>query len=865
MASYTDQLPQFNPYIQQLPVEAMVQVGMEKQRRYDEGIQKIQTNIDNVAGLDIANPVQKEYLQSKLNELGSKLRTVAAGDFSNYQLVNSVGGMAKQIGKDTTIQNAVSSTAKYKKGLADMEQAIKEGKSSQANIYDFTQKANAYLNSNNVNASFSDRYTQYIDVDKKWLEVYKSLHADLREQDIPYVKNADGTIDYNKTAAAMQRVSKETVSAAKIENALRASLTPDELNQLAINAKYQFRAYDSPEKLSVYADTKYNSQIRQNESKIKELEGVIGLSTSNPEKQKQAQEAIAFLQEKNKYLNSELQEELKLINSDLDLAKTTIYKNGAISQFANAYAWENNKENLLSNPVLEAEHWEKNFALDRAKFDLDIRQQNWSEYADRRGWDFQQKAQDLANKEFELKYQKQMADMFGGSTTFETYKGKSTAVKAPLAAMLNDETMYRNAANEGISEMVKGIPGTTSAQIITAIDKYKNGDPNWYIVGNGNTKKAIPVEWRDEVNNIIDSQNKANRLSIGREKIYKEVDAEFAVREKEVYNKIASLPGVSVKDSSGRTVNFSAKEIANFIANQEVSQAPVTGGAQGAYMGSTSVRYRRPLTEKEKLLTQGLQGVNRQNFSNVSNIVSTGLGEIARQKEEKIQSTLLERNGSYVPRVTTISFSSEGGDLARRKWESITDAVLYRYSGEGGSKDLSKADMETARGWVSSDDREKVIYKKLTQGDKSFLILVKGGKEITIPLERTEARQLPIVDPNAPSEQYQDVVKAQYLGNGNTNPTGRYEDAYFGKPQMPNVGLDVKADLSWNKSNTAKQYIQLKLNTPNGVIPLQLDDSPLSRDRAVMFIEQLTKSQVKQLYLDSPLISERDKQVIKNL
>jgi len=83
MASYTDQIPKFNPYIQQLPIEAMVQVGMEKQRRYDEGLQKIQTNIDNIAGLDVVRDVDKQYLQSKLNDLGSKLKTVAAGDFSN--------------------------------------------------------------------------------------------------------------------------------------------------------------------------------------------------------------------------------------------------------------------------------------------------------------------------------------------------------------------------------------------------------------------------------------------------------------------------------------------------------------------------------------------------------------------------------------------------------------------------------------------------------------------------------------------------------------------------------------------------------------------------------------------------------------
>ena len=46
MASWTDNpqaLTNFNPYVSQLPVEAMVKVGMQKQQQYDEGIQKIQT------------------------------------------------------------------------------------------------------------------------------------------------------------------------------------------------------------------------------------------------------------------------------------------------------------------------------------------------------------------------------------------------------------------------------------------------------------------------------------------------------------------------------------------------------------------------------------------------------------------------------------------------------------------------------------------------------------------------------------------------------------------------------------------------------------------------------------------------------
>jgi len=147
MASWTDKIPTFNPYVQQLPVEAMVQVGMQKQKQYDEGIQKIQTNIDNVAGLDVANEVDKVYLQSKLNQLGNDLKGVAAGDFSNFQLVNSVNGMTNQIVKDRNVQNAVNSTARLKKEQSIKEKAIQDGKSSPENEYVFNNQVENYLQS----------------------------------------------------------------------------------------------------------------------------------------------------------------------------------------------------------------------------------------------------------------------------------------------------------------------------------------------------------------------------------------------------------------------------------------------------------------------------------------------------------------------------------------------------------------------------------------------------------------------------------------------------------------------------------------------------------------------------------------------
>ena len=98
MASFTDQISQFNPYIQELPVEAMAQVGMAKQAQYNQGVQKVQNYVDRVAGLEIAKPQHKQYLQSKLDELGSRLKIVAAGDFSNQlSSLTLLGGMATQL------------------------------------------------------------------------------------------------------------------------------------------------------------------------------------------------------------------------------------------------------------------------------------------------------------------------------------------------------------------------------------------------------------------------------------------------------------------------------------------------------------------------------------------------------------------------------------------------------------------------------------------------------------------------------------------------------------------------------------------------------------------------------------------------
>lgn len=651
MASFTDNpqlLTNFNSYVQQLPIEAMREVGMYKQAKYDEGIQRIQSSIDNVAGLDVIRDVDKGYLQSKLNELNTNLKSVAAGDFSNFQLVNSTAGMANKIAKDPTVQNAVMSTAKYRKEAAFMESQRQAGKSSIENEWDFNNGANKWLNSKNLNEGFNVKYQSYIDVNKKWMEVMKSLHSDLREQDIPYERNADGSINYNKTAAAMQRLSKEVVSSEKIENALRSSLSPDELNQLSISGRYEFRAFDTPNKLAVYSNTRYGEQIKLNNNKIKELEGLIGLSTSNPDTQKTAQNIIDSLNNKNIQLNKQLNDELELISTDPDTAKAYIYKNGAIEQFANAYAWEHNKENLLSNPVLEADHWEKKHQIDIAQYKLSVRAQNWKEYADKTGWKFQQ-------ADLDLKTKKMLFDMYGSETPFESYLGENTNIKDPMTAMIEDEEAYSQAASTGIVAMVKGIPGTSSVQIKNAIQKYKNGDPNWYKLGNGSSVKAIPVEWRDEVNNIIENQNEAKRLNIGRTNIIKEVEnsPEFSNSKETIYKNVADIKPITIKDANGNTVTYSSKELTDYAIKESITKTGFNKKEQALH----DFRHRKDI----------IRGMTDTKLNNAFTKIRHAVTPIESAKQKAIANKIAERSGTYIPRVTSISFSSEGGRYNKKK------------------------------------------------------------------------------------------------------------------------------------------------------------------------------------------------------
>lgn len=839
MASFTDKIPTFNPYVQQLPVEAMVEVGMQKQKQYDEGITKIQANIDAVGGLDIAKDSDRAYLQSKINELGNNLKGFMASDFSNFQLVNSVNGMTGQIVKDNNVKNAVSSTATFRKEQSFMEEQRKAGKSSPANEWDFNSKASSWLNSSKIGESFSGRYTPYTDVQKKYLEVLKGLHSDLKEQDIPYVIE-NGKVNYNKTAAAMQRISKETVSKEKIENALRSSLTPVELEQLSIDGRYTFKD-NTPEQLANQATRKYSTGIEKNNEKIKELRGFANLNTARPALRDKALKTVEELEENNKQLNEQLAEENEYVLSNPENAKILLYKNSSIEQFATANAWEHNKENIMTNPIQQQDNWERNFAQEQTKLNLLISDSAWDKKMDILNYNLKVEEATTAAAKAKAKEKGEIGE-------FNTFLGIDSDIGDPLKAAAGSLNNLKQSGDDIYNYLMQKT-GANKTQIRNAVHAYQSGDKMKY----AEAIKVIPIQYRNQVEKLVNIRE-GIRISASALTTAETIanNSQEVINLKLKFDKdTKNLGPYTIKTSSGYT-NYTAEEIATFLSKQKqvgYGGTPYTGPAFG-YTVFTS-----PLTAKEKILSSHKFTISETDkYNKFRAIIEKTNSDLINTRERIKYQEFNKLNQKWMPKLADINVGKGEDDNSRQFYENVTTNLLMgnfeEFAGiKGGSKYSTKDDREELMNIFSAgtnDKKDNLQYKLFEQGDDKVLIVVNGNKQYKLPMTEQAYTQLPINT----DTRYRDVRNAQKAQGGTTNNTGLFQNAYYKKSSFPKTKLNVKADLETGDGEN--QFVTLRVNTGRGVAVIPLDSEFDSAENAELFFKNITDKDLVNAILKSP-------------
>ena len=367
MASFTDQISQFNPYIQELPVEAMVQVGMQKQAQYNQGVQKIQNQVDKISGLNVYKDVDKKYLESKLGELGNRLKTVAAGDFSNQQLVNSVSGMTGQLVKDPLIQNAVASTARYQSLLQKIQKDTDEGKSNPANIKNFQKQASPWLNSQKAGEVFNGSYTPHFDIMKFAKEQFDAIKPGTLTFDQVYETDSDGNIKYNIVkdkkgntlsqtpieSPYMVKMKEEGRLPAEVQGALNQIFSdPRVKQQLQITGEYNYANLNDQELVGMVYDQR-DAKLRGYNDKVAEL--TLEKSLEKTEDGKNAiQIQLDKLETNIDSVNSSYDTLAEKVTKDPDSIRGYLYKENSLDNLRGMYGSVRRSKEVVDSPLFEA-------------------------------------------------------------------------------------------------------------------------------------------------------------------------------------------------------------------------------------------------------------------------------------------------------------------------------------------------------------------------------------------------------------------------------------------------------------------------------------------------------------------------------
>ena len=395
MASYTDKIPTFNPYVAQQPVDAMLKVGMYKQQKYEEGVKRIQNSIDNVSGLDIANPVQQKYLQSKLNSLGNNLTFLAASDFSDFSLVNSVNGMTKEIVKDEDVINAVSSTAKMRAGYKKREELAKKGLTDKNNDDYYDKFVGDYVNSTDLKARFNADYVPYTNIVKKLQAALVGAGETSVTAEQLFVTDPntgkpligpDGHYQYADVKTIDKLVSNKPAVLAAISNVMSEG---DVRQQLGIDGWAKYKDTEATTLLEPLK-TEYDNERSRLQQQSLEITAMLNSTNLSPEQREMYTKA-----------NSEL--EAALSNNDNTFLSLSEQAENNPEEFKQNYYAQEFKQNLVTqftktdeshttgvNEGLQQQNWRDTMAFNREKERNQLAYQNEqlkiSRSGDQRAW-----------------------------------------------------------------------------------------------------------------------------------------------------------------------------------------------------------------------------------------------------------------------------------------------------------------------------------------------------------------------------------------------------------------------------------------------------------------------------------------------
>lgn len=876
MASYKDTTPStFNPYIEQRPVEAMAKVGMYKQQRFDEGVKKIQESIDNVAGLDVVRDIDKQYLQSKLNQLGSQLTNVAGGDFSNFSLINSVNGMTNQIAKDPNVINAVSSATRYRKDLETIQGLKEKGEWAESNQLEYNKEVTNWYDSGDLNSSYKANVSPYINVQEESQKIIKALAKD--EYNIEVMQDPTSGKYYD----IMTNQEVKELTPEKIQTALKTGLSPQAWRQLSLDGKLKYNNVSDQgfvNQLNGGYENRFNL-LSERRSDLVNAE----VSAKNPADKLKLQNEIAQLDQMIKANQQEYDSVSSGFSSgDVDSAKAQFYTMDWMDNISQAFSSRSIKNTTKESPYFSVQMKKDQFALAQAKYD-EQKRQNKRVNADKK------KELELLegnlNNTFTIPVDKRDPDELVKNSQVETEVNIKTAniERAKLAKRLGWDDTVRYVDVDGDGSYDSRIDTLNKEKGLTQFDRMMS------VSERSNYTNVQPIDM-DAMKDYLDVQRNADTSKFRENTIAQELERQIPL----------DIDAIIPEEYAGRTwEGFSAAETALLLTSFD----KYVKGNVGMSFGAAPVTYdtyddeeaRKDLTDQEYSLYENIyKNKEGQSLLFGNDYVKSAMslmGEVEDGVEDITDRRDVLEKELYLQTLPDPQGLSVGIDIsdkvAKNKMQGIVATVVTAINEKGGYQGLNAEDatnlLKIEKGITSAtvltDSRELRVSGGST-GDNMKNILIPLTDEqydqvrgmFNIETESTPEVQyfnknilprLLSTGPTVGERETWTTAAPEYTQIANTivseYPTNtNFENGYFNNFDFPNVNLyEIAANLTTNDdpdSDDAKYYWQLAFRStteipspqdPNVMIPSttsfenQAFETPVSKEQVATFLQKL--------------------------
>lgn len=844
MASYLDEIPKFREYVPQLPVQAMAQVGMYKQQKYEENVTKIQKQIDDVAGLDIYKDTDRAYLQSKLDELGSNLRTFAAGDFSNFQLVNSVSGMTKQIAKDSTVQTAVASTAKLRKEQAVLEDLRKRGKSSANREFDFYNSINEWANDGKVGSAFNGQMKEHIDVNKKVLDVIQKLHPNVNVQDHPYVINKDGSVNYGMYAAIMQRQGIKGVDEGQIKTAVNAVLDSSDYDELASQGRYNYKDYKEVE-LQNFATKSYDITKKDYEKKLDKLQKQL-LVTTDISKQLEINSSIDYYKSMlgdgkvPGQLTESYKSTLESIRTNPNEARAKLYTRNWLDQIANGFSYKEVSDEVLANPG-RAEFWKGK------EYDFNVLKEQHDVYFQNENLKIAKGNLAIAQSKEAREAAKTAKELGGGA--YYVGSGDPTTDNLEAAANWSNHMATLSSENTGILDQVVNMTKTfdkaaTHEQILSNIEKYKS---NQYTPASVDEKMLFD-KYIQNSNSIATQQKLHDDLEA---KAYEKIAGAKTEREA-IYKELSKKGGLVTTLPSGQKITFSPKEVFDYLAKEYSytdSEGVTTLNINEAELNDQEKKIRKALDKRYSTYggsvnptvdayIKGFSPLTVRNKS-LKNMVAT-----------QVANDLAGLTGSFKTEQAAVTFKD--GNEKNRFIGELTNIAGANLNMKVAGQNYTPKDLIESLKNKNADDIEVQTVRK---GNKYFIKVLdkkNPGDSQMMPVDESF-----VALNSSLGESYLnkglDLAEQTLRNGGSTNGYDDYDHAYYHNGMFGDYTLDGKKTVTvpvvadMRRGSDGQFYATFKLKTGTDFIKLPYYQ-PVDYSTFPQYLKSLNNDKILKLF-----------------